>query len=221
MINVTSAFSMGIGGSMSKAAADVYNQTLTSIYDGMSSLGGWLGGAVQSVVQSHENFMNSNMWEFSKRIGKDGHYVGRFDVGYLSEVGYQQQAVGLMRNYIMANPKMMELYEADRISGYDGEISDLCSGIGRDNYFYNRAVDGLMRIEDDEAVRTHYATSLDKYTHLSAMERVDIKRTWAASNIHIAKNLFDPSSISGGKILSVEEVEAIQKQMEEEAGDAQ
>lgn len=223
MINVTSAFSMGIGGSLTQASADVYNRFMGGMFEKYQNLSGWLSGAMDNAVKSHENFMNSRMWEFSNRIGKDGQYVGRFDIGYLSETQYQQQATGFMRNFIMANQNVWELYEADRISGYDGDFSDRCAGLGRDNYYYNKAMDGLVHMGDDERmIRTQYNTSVDSYTHLSAMERINIQRTWNASNVHIAKNLFDMTSVMGEKILSVEEVELRRKaKEEEESGDHQ
>lgn len=222
MINVTSAFSMGIAGGMSEHAAGVYNRFMGNMFEKYQNLSGWLSGAVDNAVQAHENFMNSRMWEFSKRIGNDGHFVGRFEVGYLSEVQYQQQATGFMRNFILANPEMWALYDAERVSGYDGDFSDRCNGVGRDNYYYNKAMDGLVHKVDDHMLRTHFNSSVDNYTHLSAMERINVQRTWSATNIHIAKNLFDPTSVTGDKILSIEEVEARRKAAEEEeSGDNQ
>lgn len=207
---------------MSEHAAGVYNRFMGNMFEKYQNLSGWLSGAVESAVQSHDNFMNSRMWEFSKRIGNDGHFVGRFDVGYLSEARYQQQATGFMRNFILANPEMYALYEAGRVSGYDGDFSDRCSGLGIDNYYYNKAMDGLAHLVDDEMHRTAFNTSVDSYTHLSAMERINVQRTWNATNVHIAKNLFDPTSIVGEKILSVEQVEERRRAAEEEAsGDGQ
>lgn len=216
MINVTAAFSMGIGGSLSERAADVYNRTMGEMFERYKGLSGWIGGAIESATTAHEKFMNSRMWEFSNRIGRDGHYVGRFEIGYLSEVEFQQEATGFMRNYIMANPAMMALYMEDRISGYDGDFSDLCNGLGRDNYFYNKAMDGMVHMVGEDMLRTHYNSSRDGFTHLSGMERMDIKRTWNASNQHIAKGLFDPTSVLGGEILSPEQVEELRRQEESE-----
>jgi acylphosphatase len=81
---------------------------MTSLYQKYENLSGWLGETLESVKEAHKTFMNSRMWEFSNRInGKDGQFVGRFEIGYLSEVQYQQQATGFMRDYIMANPALM------------------------------------------------------------------------------------------------------------------
>lgn len=216
-MNVTAAFMRATSGSMTDASANVFNQHMSSLYDKYQNLTGWLGNALTNVKEQHENFMNSRMWEYSSRMkGKDGQYVGRFEIGYLSEAKYQQQATGFMRDYIMANPLLMELYEQERVSGYDGDFSDYNTGIGRDNYFYNRSMDGRVNFDKEEntLIRTVYNSSRDSLTHLSFSERVDIHRTWKATNLHIAKNLFDPTNITGGDILSLEEVEESRKKSE-------
>ncbi|WNV45881.1 hypothetical protein [Aeromonas phage AerS_266] len=224
-MNATSAFMYGCGGAMSENAAASYNSYMGGIYNQFSNLTGWLSGAIDSVKKSHEKFMNSRMWEFSNRVGKDGYYVGRFEIGYLSDLKYQQQAVGFMRNYIMANPMMMGLYETGHISGYDDEFSSYCTGLGRDNYFYNKAVDGLNRLNDDGIIeRTQYLTNRDDFVRLSVKERIDIFRTWQASNLHLANELFDPTNIMGENRLNNEEalevLEQRRKALEEaESGD--
>lgn len=219
-MNVTSAFVRGSSGSMTDSSANMLNNYMTSLYQKYENLSGWLGETLESVKEAHKTFMNSRMWEFSNRInGKDGQFVGRFEIGYLSDVQYQQQATGFMRDYIMANPALMALYEQDRVSGYDGDFSELCTGIGRDNYYYNRAIDGKVMYDEEENTlnRTVFNCSRDNMTHLSFAERVDIHRTWQATNLHIAKNLFDPTSVINGNILSLEEVEELRKKAQEES----
>lgn len=209
-MNVTAAFMRASSGSMTEASANVFNDYMNGMFQKYENLTGWLGETINTVKEQHATFMNSRMWEFSKRInGKDGTYVGRFDIGYLSEVKYQQQATGFMRDYIMANPLLMELYQAERVSGYDGDFSNLCSGIGRDNYYYNRGMDGKVVFDEEEntLTRTKYTSSRDDLTQLSFSERVNINRTWQATNLHIANGLFDPTNILNGHILSLEEVE--------------
>lgn len=217
MINATSAFTRAASGSMTDASAGVFDQFMNNFYSRYDNLSGWLGDTLTSVKEAHNNFMNSRMWEFSNRLNaSDGKYVGRFEIGYLSDVQYQQQATGFMRDYIMANPMMMALYEQDQISGYEGDFSDLNTGCGRGNYFYDKAMDGKNHFDKEThtLTRTHFSNSRDNLTHLTFSERVDIHRTWQASNIHIAKNLFDPSSTMGGNILSLEEVAELKKEKE-------
>lgn len=209
MINATSAFTRACSGSMTDASAGVYNTFMSNFYSKYENLTGWLSDTLDTVKEAHTNFMNSRMWEFGNRInGKDGQYVGRFEIGYLSEVEYQQQATGFMRDYIMANPAMMSLYQEERISGYGGDFSDLCTGIGRDNYYFNKAMDGKVHFdkEANTLIRTNYSNSRDNLSHLTFSERVDIHRTWQATNLHIAEGLFDPSGCSGDKVLTLEEV---------------
>jgi hypothetical protein len=209
MINVTSAFTLGCSGSMTEASASKFNDFMGDMYNNFSNLTGWLGETLTTVKEAHNKFMSSRLWEFSNRInGKDGVYVGRFDIGYLSQVKYQQNATGFMRDYIMANPTLMDLYVDERISGYEGDFSKLCTGSGRGNYFFNKSTDGLLELNRDENTlnRSNYHCSKDNLSHLTFRERVDIQRTWRASNIHAVKNLFDPTSILNEKIYSLEEV---------------
>lgn len=218
-MNATSAFTRACSGSMTEASAGAFNNFMTGFYEKYDNLSGWLGDTLTSVKEAHNTFMNSRVWEFSNRVnGKDGQYVGRFEIGYLSEVEYQQQATGFMRNYIMANPLLMELYQEERVSGYDGDFNPLCNGLGLENYYYSKAIDGKVMYDKEKETlnRTVYSSSRDQLTHLTFSERVDIHRTWQATNLHIAKGLFDPTSITGGNILSVEEVEELRKRKEDE-----
>lgn len=222
MLNATSAFTRACSGSMTDASAGAFDTFMSGFYDKYQNLSGWLGETLNTVKEAHKNFMDSRMWEFSNRInGKDGQYVGRFEIGYLSEAQYQRQATGFMRDYIMANPLLMDLYQEGRVDGYGGDFSDLCSGVGRDNFYYNKAIDGKVMFNEEENTlnRTVYTSSRDSLTHLTFSERVDIHRTWQATNLHIAANLFDPTSIIGDNILSVEEVEERRRKLEEESSE--
>lgn len=222
MINATSAFARACSGSMTEGSASAFDQYMGTFYQKYENLTGWLGDTVQSVKDAHRNFMDSRMWEFGNRInGKDGQYVGRFEIGYLSEVQYQQQATGFMRDYIMANPTAMALYELGRISGYDGDINALCNGLERENYYFNKAMDGKVHFDAEEKTlnRTVYTSSRDNLTHLTFAERVDIHRTWQATNLHLAKELADPTNVMGGNMLTMEEVEEMKKKLAQEAGD--
>lgn len=222
MLNATSAFTRACSGSMTDASAGAFNTFMNGFYDRYQNLSGWLGETLNTVKEAHKNFMDSRMWEFSNRInGKDGQYVGRFEIGYLSEVQYQRQATGFMRDYIMANPLLMDLYQDGRVDGYGGDFSDLCTGVGRDNFYYNKAIDGKVMFNEEENTlnRTVFTSSRDSLTHLTFSERVDIHRTWQATNLHIAANLFDPTSIIGDNILSVEEVEERRRKLEEESSE--
>lgn len=218
MLNATSAFTRACSGSMTDASAGAFDKFMNGFYDKYQNLSGWLGETLNTVKEAHKNFMDSRMWEFSNRVnGKDGQFVGRFDIGYLSEAQYQRQATGFMRDYIMANPLLMDLYQDGRVDGYGGDFSDLCTGIGRDNFYYNKTIDGKVMFDKEENTlnRTVYTSSRDSLTHLAFSERVDIHRTWQATNLHIAANLFDPTSIIGDNILSVEEVEERRRKAEE------
>lgn len=218
MITASGAFTRAISGSLNEHSAAAYNQRMQEHYAEFEGLGGWLGETLENAKQNHEKFMTSRLWEFSNLFdGKKGMYVGKYEIGFLSKAEYQRDAIGLMRNYIMANPNVMEMYNDDRIYGYGGDFSDLCSGIGRENHFFNKAMSGVLYYnEDKELVRTDYTTSIDGFGTLTRQERQDIQRTWLHSNQHIAENLLDfTDNLTHGSIKTVEEAEAIRKEREE------
>lgn len=218
-MNVMSAFTHGCSGAMSEQTAGMLDTFLTGLYSGYQGLTGWLGDAVNTVKESHEKFMNSRMWEFSKRInGADGKWVGAFDIGYLSDIKYQQQATGFMRNYIMANPMAMEMYLQEQISGYGGDFANLCVGVGEENFYYRQAMHGLLNYntEENTLCRTLYNDSRNGGEHISFSNRVDIQRTWRATNQHLLAGLFDPTSIDNDDILTLEQVAERKKEAEQE-----
>lgn len=200
------AFTYASCGSLDENSAAIYDETLRGYYDNIKVTSGWLSETIDRVKKSHDIFMKSRMWEFGKSLSSnEGRYVGRFEIGYLGDLPYQQQAIGMMRDIIMANPMMMELYEQGRVAGYDRLFNDLNSGIGRDNFFYNKVMDGyLHKDKEDKLTHTVYRNNRDSYTHYNTRERFGALKTWRASNQHISKGN-DPSSIVNNKIRSVEE----------------
>lgn len=205
-MSVTKAFTFGVCGSMSPQLANQFDNQMNDFFKSQGHLSGWLGEKLQQVKESHNHFMKSHMWEFSRLNDmKEGQFVGRFEIGYLSEVQYQQQATGFMRDIIMANPNMGRLYDEGRVSGYDSEFK-LDMGIARDNYYYNKVQDGRVRLDEErgDISLTHFISSRDSFLRYTTKQRKDAYRTWRASDIHIGRGL-DPSNILGGDILSVED----------------
>lgn len=199
------AFGYAASGSMNEQVAAIYDKQFNNYYDNINpNLGGWLGDAVKTVKESHDLFMRSRLWELGNKLkGNDGMYVGRYEIGYLGGLTYQQSAEGYMRDIIMANPTMMNLYEAGRVEGYDRELHALNNGVGRDNFFFNKVNNGYLTKEEGTLKHTRFLSTRDNMTSYSTRERHDSHRTWRASDIHI-QNGYDPSSITGNKLLSVE-----------------
>lgn len=197
-MNSAHAFSYAIAGGftdqqMQKNAAYV-NQNLMSA----QAAGGWLAQQANKILDGFNEFLDSRAWEMGKRIrsGYEGDFVSYYDIGYLGSVDGINNAQGLMRNYIMANPNRMQGYLDGKVTGYDGEFQALCNGVGTDNYFYRKAVDGVLLLTKEEEevklTRTSYFETLGG--QLSFRNREDIARTWRADDYHMLKGMFDVKS---------------------------
>lgn len=199
-MNSIDAFALSCGGVVTENQMSQYAQYVNVGVQQAKAMGGWISKQAEATLERFNTFLNSRAWELSSRTdgSKEGEWVARFDIGYLSNMGAQQRAEGLMRDYIMANPVIMQLYLDNQISGYNGEFSNFCTGIAEDNYFYRNATHGLVMLEtvDDipKANRTYHTDSMAK-GNLSFRERVNIQRTWEASNMHVANTLFDNTSM--------------------------
>jgi hypothetical protein len=114
-----------------------------------------------------------------------------------------------MRDVIMANPIIQQLYLDGEVNGYDGEFSHFCSGIGADNLIWRRMFDGVVNLTKEEEVnrlsRVSYNDSaVGKYSY---RDKVYAHKTHAASNHHIATTQFDITSSKGLKRTSFLDLE--------------
>ena len=197
-MNSAHAFTYAISGSYTENQMQKYSNYTNQVAQAFQQGGGWLADQATRALDGFNTFVNSRAWEMSKRLlGKsDGDYVSRFEIGYLGSVNGLQGAQGFMRDYIMAHAGIQQDYQNDLVEGYDGNFSKLCVGIGEENIFYRRAMNGMLHIETVEdkqrARHTHYMESMGG--GLSFRERVDVHKTWAAIDHHRAKKLFDVTS---------------------------
>lgn len=202
-------FSRSAAGSLSEESAMAYDSQMQDYYTRFDGATGWLKEAVDKTKQLHDTFMSSRMWEFSKIAkGEVGTFVGRYEIGYLGSLYAQRGADGFMRDIIMANPTVMELFEAERLTGYDTDLHRYNTGLGNDNYFYRKVTDGVVTIKHGDEMNGHsiYLNTRDDFAHYSARERMGAKRTWRASDAYV-KNGYNPTSTLEQNIFSVEEVE--------------
>lgn len=202
-MNSANAFSYAISGSFTEDQVSNYGNYVQRNVDMFKNIGGWLGEQANKTMDAFNDFVSSKAWEMSKRIlGKsDGEYVSRYEIGYLGSVGGIQGAEGFMRDVIMAHPGMMQLYLDEEISGYGGDFSKWCTGIGADNLYYRRMWNGVLNLDhvDEKAVlsRTHFNDSVGG--KLSFREKVNSHKTHRAIDHHLANTLFDLSSAEGAK----------------------
>lgn len=210
-LSASKAFTFAACGSMTENSAAAYDQYMQEYYNKLDGMDGWLGDALNKARKTHDQFMQSRLWEFGKIIkGNTGNYVGKYEIGYLGALRFQQDAQGYMRDIITANPVVMAMFETEQASGYEGDLHHLNKGIGEDNYFYRKVMDGGITINPaDDEIHSRikiYSHSRDNHTHYSMRERMDARRTWRASECYIS-NGYDPTSPTGEKLLTLEEVE--------------
>ena len=197
------AFSFSISGSHTENSINRYANYINQANNALNRFGGWLGEQASKNMQSFDTFLNSRAWEMGKRLlnKEDGEFVGRYSIGYLGGMSAQQNAEGYMRDIIMANPLVQQLYLDGEIEGYGGDFSHWCKGIGADNLIYRRMFDGVVNLTKVEDVnhlsRTSYNDSVaGKYSY---RDKVFAHKTHAASNHHIATTQFDFTSAEGKK----------------------
>lgn len=202
-MNSADAFSFSISGSHTEGSINRYADYLNRANQALGRFGGWLGDQAARNMESFDNFVSSRAWEMGKRLlnKEDGEFVGRYSIGYLGSLNAQQQADGYMRDVIMANPIIQQLYLDGEIDGYGGEFSHFCSGIGADNLIWRRMFDGVVNLTKQEDVnhlsRSSYSDSAaGKYSY---RDKVYAHKTHAASNHHIATTQFDITSSKGSK----------------------
>ncbi|EBV8434023.1 hypothetical protein NFI00_000115 [Salmonella enterica] len=201
-MNSANAFSYAISGSMGERQIQSYANFVNLAHQNLAGVGSWLQEQAEKTMNQFNNFVNSRAWELSNRLTKknEGEYVGRYDIGYLGSLTGLQNAQGFMRNYIMANPNVMQLYLDDEISGYNGELHSRCTGLAEENIYYRKAMNGVLDFRETEnGQQLHHAHYFEQGNALSFRERVDIQRTWAAANHHLAATEFDITSSDGAK----------------------
>lgn len=201
-LNSSDVFAFAAAGSQTEQSIGAYQQYVGSQNEHVpSGLTGWISEKATQLNQEFTQFVSSRLWEFSARLLGDGQgeYVGRFEVGYLGTISGLQNAEGLMREYIMANPNVRKLYDDDIIEGYGGDLNVHNHGIGRKNYFFRQANDGVARKEErdekDRWLHSHFHDSIGG--RLSFRERVNVHKTWAAVNDHLANQYLDITSPTG------------------------
>lgn len=209
MMDSTMAFGLACSGKVSEQTMNYYANFVHGSLEKFQGLGGWIGEQAKKSLDGFNNFLNSRAWEMSSRLARDNDWVGRFDIGVLTSVEAQYNAVGFMRNYIMANPLVMQGYLDGELFGYEGDLCPYNNGVGEDNPYYRRATDGMLLFNEVEVdgvtqqqfYHKHFIDSISS-DRLSYRNRYDIQRTWSASNRMLAAGLFDFTNPDEGKLIS-------------------
>lgn len=203
------AFSYAISGSFTESQINRYGEYVNGTAAALQGVGGWLEKQATKTMECFDKFKNSRAWEMGKRLlgQSDGDYVGRYEIGYLGSLEGLQGAQGHMRDIIMCHPALQQMYMDKEISGYDGNFSAWCTGIGADNLFYRKMWSGVLNLsttdEGPPTLRhTHYFDTAGGGVGYSFREKVDSHKTHIAIDHHRAKKMFDVTSEQGDKLKS-------------------
>lgn len=126
-------------------------------------------------------------------------------VRYLPDIPKVQQAPTVMQRWVMANPRMSQLYSTGAIEGYDGAAPVSPVGIKGSTYDYRRATNGLLQYDP-----TNHSAQTVEYTEnikdplndlLNIVEQASIRATWNVLNTHLdSDSTVDPTSVWNGTI---------------------
>lgn len=137
---------------------------------------------------------------------------GEDTITYLRTIGAIQQAPIVMQRYIMAQPAIRKLYNAQKCDGYSDTYIDVYPGtIGNDHYDYRRVMDGVITFatvpsdsSDAELPSWESVTYLDELNiddnDLLFESQVDIIDTWNVIENHLNAEKDDPTSLYNAEL---------------------
>lgn len=214
-MNICRAFSMGTAGVVHDNQMQSYANMIQMNYSQIQGVGGWLGDGASDFMSGFNNFVSSRAWDLASRIrGQQETAIGYYDIGRVQSIEGLQTSQGFMRDYIMAMPGVMELYQEGELSGWEGDFSSWCTGVGEDNIYYRRQMHGMLQLDTVDDVHTartkHYYDSVAG-VGLSVRERYDLAVTRRATNHYLANSLFDITSGTGELRKSAQEAKDKEK----------
>ncbi|MDH2154325.1 hypothetical protein [Stenotrophomonas sp. GD03657] len=119
----------------------------------------------------------------------------------LTTIGGLQHAPPAMWRWVMAEPSLRELWQANRVEGYEGYV-DLDPGrVGEWHYDHQRATNGIVTFFDEPTEEdvhwqapTYLGALLPDDRELDFGEQVDIMETWRAVRRFTEAGGEDPTS---------------------------
>jgi len=198
-MNVMEAFVYGTAGIVNDTQMHHYSQMIQNNYLTVKSYGGVLGESADRHYKEYTDFVDSKAWELSARLtgNSENERVGVWSIGRFRSLAGLQNAQGLMTDYIMSNPEVMQLYQDGILEGYEGRLGNWNTGIGENNLFWRRQQHGMLNIREvEEKQQAHYKHYYDSAHNvgLSVRERFDLAATQHTVNHFLAKTAFDFTS---------------------------
>lgn len=118
----------------------------------------------------------------------------------LFEIDEFQTSSTVMQRWIMANPTVRELYQAQGCDGFSDSYVDMHpNAIKESHYDYRRVMDGVIVDSEEESDEPwfvkHYADEiLDDDKELDINDKVDIMITWERIENYLRTGKKDPTS---------------------------
>lgn len=168
---------------------------LNYLQQNISNAGAMLGNAGTAFINTtkalYEKANNSTVLNNAKALLYSmGNHLSQDAIYPISYDNIQNTNLA-MQSYIMANPRVNELYRDGLVNGYEGTYYNTEPGVwGSDRSDYRHVMDGVLVPEVEGSVINHYSDSseieLDRYDQFAILE------TWETVNRYIAEAI-DPT----------------------------
>lgn len=121
------------------------------------------------------------------------------NIYHCNSIEQLQVANPVMQRYIMAEPRLRDMYLNQSVEGYAGSYENFHGdAIGAGHYDYRRVTDGIVMVQEDHAVvNEFYELIPDTDKELDFFQKADVIRTWNMVNRALDANETDPTSPIG------------------------
>lgn len=121
------------------------------------------------------------------------------NIHFCNSIEQLQAANPIMQRYIMAEPRLRDMYLNQSVEGYAGSYENYhADTIGLSHYDYRRVTDEIVMVnETGYEFNKFYELIPDQDKELEFFEKVDIIRTWNLVNQSLDANEMDPTSPIG------------------------
>lgn len=162
---------------MSSTAANFFN-TAQNMYSMISQSDAML--ALRNLTAKSENAWQSN------------------NITYLGTVQHLQTAAPVMQRWVMAEPRLRDMYLNNEVEGYGKSYTNIHGNVtGEQHYDWRRVMDGVMVVKEDQFGFKHYHDCMGDDEPLTIFQKVDILNTWNAINKALDEGEMDPTSPVG------------------------
>lgn len=150
-----------------------------------------------------ENFNNDYATRLLRAAGRalDGLYLPD-RIQPLMNIGNLQHAPPAMWRWVMAEPTLRKMWQADRVEGYEKYVDLDPGNVGETHYDYRRVMQGIVQYDAEPDADGHRGWSATNYLdallpddrELEFGEQLDIMETWRTVKGMVEAGGEDPTS---------------------------